>query len=107
MWGLKGLLISGLWISSALSQSTQGIYDLVQRRIPQHADNFQFALVNFTDQGYDQYIVSSLPNGTVLVEGNTLSALSHGYAFRSIATLRPRLINPIQAPSLSCRCGAC
>jgi alpha-N-acetylglucosaminidase len=73
---------------SGFSQSTQGIYNLLQRRMPQHADSFQFSLVNVTgvasddgDQPFDRYVVSTLSNGTVLVEGNSLSALSSGYGF--------------------------
>lgn len=77
-----------LWLSAASSvvaQSTQGIYNLVQRRLPNHADSFQFSLLNVTQSNstYDQYTVSTAPNGKVLVQGNTLSALSTGYAVSS------------------------
>jgi hypothetical protein len=77
-----------LWLSAASSvvaQSTQGIYNLVQRRLPNHADSFQFSLVNVTQSNstYDRYTVSTAPNGKVLVQGNTLSALSTGYAVSS------------------------
>lgn len=71
-----------LWLSTAsavVAQSTQGIYDLVQRRLPSHASSFEFSLVNATQTNatYDQYTVSTA-NGKVLVQGNTLSALSTG-----------------------------
>ncbi|GFF94021.1 alpha-N-acetylglucosaminidase [Aspergillus udagawae] len=85
MWWAKILLICGLMTGSGFSQSTQGIYNLLQRRMPQHADSFQFSLVNATGvasddggQPFDHYVVSTLSNGTVLVEGNSLSALSSG-----------------------------
>lgn len=71
-----------LWLSVAstvVAQSTQGIYDLVQRRLPNHAGSFQFSLVNATQSNstFDQYTVSTA-NGKVFVQGNTLSALSSG-----------------------------
>ncbi|KAJ5633385.1 hypothetical protein N7490_009724 [Penicillium lividum] len=72
------LLLGGLLTGRSLAQSTQGIYDLVQRRMPQHADSFQFLLDNSTDQSHDHYVVSTLDNGTVSVQGNSLSALSSG-----------------------------
>lgn len=72
--------ITALTVTSA--QSVQGIQDLVKRRLPHHVDSFSFSLVNATqpyDQTNDQYIVSSASNGTILVEGNSLSALASGY----------------------------
>lgn len=77
------VLLYGLLTGPSLAQSTQGIYDLVQRRMPQHADSFQFSVVNFTNQLQDHYVVSTLDNGTVSVQGNSLSALSSGYALPS------------------------
>lgn len=64
----------------SLAQSTQGIYDLVQRRMPLHARSFEFSLVECTNNvtGHDQYTVSSTSKGKILVEGTTLSALSSG-----------------------------
>lgn len=79
-WLNTGLVVC-LLAGSSLAQSLDGIYGLVQRRIPAHADSFRFSLVaaNTTSgQSHDQYVVSTLKNGTVLVEGNTLSALSSG-----------------------------
>lgn len=88
------LLLGGLLTGRSLAQSTQGIYDLVQRRMPQHADSFQFLLVNSTDQPQDQYVVSTLDNGTVSVQGNSLSALSSGYALPSPPQVSlPKLIH--------------
>lgn len=73
-----------LWLcatSTVVAQSTEGISDLVQRRLPKHADSFRFSLVNATQatNTYDEYVVSTTANGTVLVEGSSLSALSAGY----------------------------
>ncbi|KAJ5981184.1 hypothetical protein N7499_001803 [Penicillium canescens] len=72
-----------LWLcaaSTVAAQSTEGIYNLVQRRLPNHADSFRFTLVNATQaaNSYDQYVVSTAANGTVLVQGSSLSALSSG-----------------------------
>ncbi|KAL3421437.1 hypothetical protein PVAG01_07882 [Phlyctema vagabunda] len=63
-----------------LDNTTQGIYSLIQRRMPFHADSFEFLLVNSISNGtgYDQYMVSSTSNGKIRVEGTTLSALSFG-----------------------------
>lgn len=74
-----------LWLcaaTTAVAQSTQGIYDLVQRRMPNHANSFQFTLTNTTQTAgsYDQYVVSTAADGTVTVQGSTLSALASGYA---------------------------
>lgn len=73
-----------LWLcaaSTVVAQSTEGIYKLVQRRLPDHADSFRFTLVNATQTtgSYDQYVVSTAVNGTVMVQGSSLSALSSGY----------------------------
>lgn len=78
----------------ASADCTQGIYDLVRRRMPQHADSFQFSLLDtvqtqpdHTDQVKDQYLVSTLQNGTILIEGNSLSALSYGYVYTRVPKL--------------------
>ena len=73
-----------LWLSAAstvAAQSTEGISDLLHRRLPKHADNFRFTLVNTTQANntHDKYVVSTAANGTVLVQGTSLSALSSGY----------------------------
>ena len=75
-------LCLGLFATSALAQSTEGIYDLVKRRLPNHVGSFHFSLVNSTSNSSsvknDAYVVSTTAHGTVHVEGNTLSALSSG-----------------------------
>ncbi|KAL3444836.1 tim-barrel domain-containing protein [Aspergillus insuetus] len=66
--------------STVWSLSTQGIQKLLHRRLPAHANSFQFSLVNVKtkDTTNDQYTVSSTKNGKILIEGNSLSALSTG-----------------------------
>lgn len=91
-----------LWLIAALAtaQSTDGLYKLIKRRLPNHVDLFQFELKNYTggENEYDQFVVRTTPNGTVLVEGNTLSALSSGYVIQ----LGPRSkANRYQSSSLS------
>ncbi|KAJ9157206.1 Alpha-N-acetylglucosaminidase [Pleurostoma richardsiae] len=61
--------------------STAGVEALVRRRLPQHVDNFQFAIVNASQPAAlenDRYIVSTTSDGKILVEGNSLSALLSG-----------------------------
>ncbi|EAW06433.1 alpha-N-acetylglucosaminidase [Aspergillus clavatus NRRL 1] len=72
------VLLLVLYAPIGLGQSIDGIYDLVRRRIPRHADSFRFSLVDFNSTGNDQFVVSSTDNDTILVEGSTLSALSYG-----------------------------
>jgi alpha-N-acetylglucosaminidase len=70
--------------AGSVSADAQGIYDLVKRRMPQHADSFQFSLLDSVQNSTDQYVVSTPENGTVLIEGNSLSALSYGYVYTRI-----------------------
>lgn len=77
-WTWTSCLILGV-----ASQSTQGIVDLVQRRLPDHVDDFKFQLLgeakgNSTNPVNDKYIVSSTTDGKVLIEGNSLIALASG-----------------------------
>lgn len=66
---------------SGFAKSTQGIYSLLQRRMPLHANSFELSLVDSigdSTTGHDHYSVSSTSEGKILVEGTTLSALSSG-----------------------------
>ncbi|KAH8648643.1 putative alpha-N-acetylglucosaminidase [Xylariales sp. PMI_506] len=66
--------------TSSTASLTAGVEALVQRRIPQHASSFEFAIVNATtDPTYDTYTVSSTSDGKILVQGNTVSALLSGF----------------------------
>lgn len=80
MWCTKTLYLAAL-VGTGLAQSTQGIYNLLGRLMPLHADSFELSLVdsiNNNATGYDQYVVSPTSSGKILVEGTTLSALSSG-----------------------------
>lgn len=56
--------------------ATYGIYDLVKRRIPQHAGNFIFTLVNGTG---DSFTISDTPGKSgVTVECTTVNACARG-----------------------------
>jgi alpha-N-acetylglucosaminidase len=79
MWWSKALCLVVL-AGSGLAHSTQGIYNLIQRRMPLHADSFELSLVDSISNatGHDQYTVSSVSKGKIRVEGTTLSALSSG-----------------------------
>jgi alpha-N-acetylglucosaminidase len=83
------MLLPRLWIWAAClvfgvaTQSTNGILDLVQRRLPKHVDDFEFRVLangteNSTKAVNDNYVVSSTSDGKILVEGNSLSGLSSG-----------------------------
>lgn len=69
----------GAVAGAATTPSTEGIEALVKRRLPQHADFFEFKIIDAKKPGeQDRYTVS--PAGDkVRVEGNSLSALATGY----------------------------
>jgi alpha-N-acetylglucosaminidase len=71
---------STAWGHSSQGTSTQGIQNLLQRRLPARANDFEFSLVDVkaNDTTNDHYTVSSTKNNKILVEGNSLSALSTG-----------------------------
>lgn len=90
MWLTKVLSLAVL-VGTGLAQSTQGIYDLLQRRMPLHAHRFELSLVESVGNstgGYDHYAVSSTSHGMILVEGRTLSALSSGYVIATPLAFR-------------------
>ena len=64
--------------------STQGLYDLVERRLPGHCEDFSFVLVdgatrlNASELANDEYSVSTHSNGSIVISGTSLSALSTG-----------------------------
>ncbi|QKX57787.1 uncharacterized protein TRUGW13939_04907 [Talaromyces rugulosus] len=79
-----GALLGAL-CQSSLAVSTDGLQDLVKRRLPDHVDSFAFSLnasFGTQDGDYirknDNFEVSSAPNGTILIHGNSLSALATG-----------------------------
>ncbi|KAF2788918.1 glycoside hydrolase family 89 protein [Melanomma pulvis-pyrius CBS 109.77] len=76
-------LIAVCWTVAA-TPSTQGLYDLVKRRLPSHCEDFVFFLdnstapSNSTGPGLDEYAISTLGNGSIAIEGSSLSALATG-----------------------------
>lgn len=76
------LLVGFFAASGAIAHPTDALYDLVKRRLPSHVDEFHFSLVPNTTaaEGYDHFKVQTTQNGTVLVQGSSISALSSGYA---------------------------
>lgn len=87
------LLLCLLWSCTAIltaaaqvTDSIQGIQDLVQRRLPDHVNDFEFVLTSNESKPIttairainDNYVVSSSANGKIRVEGNTPIALASG-----------------------------
>lgn len=79
------LLLASAALAAAKTASIDGILGLVKRRLPDHADGFQFRLVGddielpLTGQpAIDEYTVSSTRDGKILVEGNSPIALASG-----------------------------
>lgn len=67
--------------NASTDPAVQGLIDLVQRRMPNHVDDFKFILSNASSsagQVNDQYNVSSGVNGSIVVQGNSRSALASG-----------------------------
>ncbi|KAF2019260.1 glycoside hydrolase family 89 protein [Aaosphaeria arxii CBS 175.79] len=64
----------------ATNASTRGVYDLVKRRLPSHADDFIFTLTetNTTEPTNDEYSISTAYGGAIAIEGNSISALTTG-----------------------------
>ncbi|KAI1826032.1 glycoside hydrolase family 89 protein [Xylaria intraflava] len=73
-------------VGVAATISTAGVESLVRRRLPHHAESFQFKIVNAVknetgtgvERENDSYVVSSTKNGKILVQGNSVSALLSG-----------------------------
>ena len=64
--------------------STQGLYDLIQRRLPNNTGDFVFELneastpSNSSQLSNDEYIISTSTNSSIVIQGNSLSALATG-----------------------------
>ncbi|KAJ4360072.1 uncharacterized protein N0V89_000631 [Didymosphaeria variabile] len=63
--------------------STQGLYDLIERRLPGHAQDFAFDLNetlqrNETSRQNDHYTITAASNGSISISGNSVSALATG-----------------------------
>jgi alpha-N-acetylglucosaminidase len=76
--------ILGLWAciwTSALTTSTDGLYSLIERRLPSHRGQIEFHLEeadNDSAAQNDNYAISTASNGSILVSGNSLSSLNAG-----------------------------
>jgi alpha-N-acetylglucosaminidase len=84
MYLLRVLLCASAALAAGTTASTDGIRNLVKRRIPDHVDDFDFRLtVNnqfplTSRPAIDEYSVSSTSDGKILVEGNSPIALASG-----------------------------
>ena len=73
-------------LATATAQPTDGIVNLVRRRLPGHVDSFTFRLLgnetrpiaSATTATNDQYTVSSPAVGKIQIEGNSAIALAAG-----------------------------
>lgn len=63
--------------ATASSLSLTGLHSLVQRRIPQHADKFQFNVIDGTGDSFTISDSTTEP-GAVIVDCTTLSACARG-----------------------------
>ena len=67
--------------ATAVAQSTDGLYNLVSRRMPRLDGSFEFFITDPTDPYQwenDAYTVSTNLLGQIIVSGSTLSALATG-----------------------------
>ncbi|TAQ86005.1 hypothetical protein B7494_g5668 [Chlorociboria aeruginascens] len=79
------ILISVNFLALGFTRSTQGIRDLVKRRLPNHVDCFTFLLSKPSNSSFstkelqnDNYVVSSTADSKIQVLGNTPIALASG-----------------------------
>ncbi|KAI0695655.1 alpha-N-acetylglucosaminidase [Cytidiella melzeri] len=74
---VKLVLLATVLPKALASTSLAGIQSLVQRRIPQHADNFHFS---FVEGSGDSFVVSDTPGiaGGVSIQCTTVSACARG-----------------------------
>jgi alpha-N-acetylglucosaminidase len=69
--------------TTAAAVSTQGLYDLVKRRLPSHCEKFVFevkdvaAPSNASKLPDDEYTITA-SKGSIVIQGNSLSALASG-----------------------------
>ncbi|EPS94751.1 alpha-N-acetylglucosaminidase [Fomitopsis schrenkii] len=69
------LLATGASLAHAATTSLDGIYALVQRQIPQHANSFTFSLIDGND---DSFVISDSSEGGISVQCTTVSACARG-----------------------------
>ncbi|KAF2002261.1 glycoside hydrolase family 89 protein [Amniculicola lignicola CBS 123094] len=81
---MRRVLFFGLFACgwSSVTTSTQGLYDLITRRLPSASDDFKFILNDVTASNSstppnDAFTISTV-NGSIAIEGSSLSALATG-----------------------------
>ena len=100
---------------AAFEQSTQGIQDLVKRRLPNHVDDFAFRLtgnqsvpaVSSTNVVNDRYTISSTQSGKILVEGNSPIALASGQVFDLYCSKTTHVLTISKTTSIFDGCSPC
>lgn len=70
-------------IAAAAAASTEGLYALLERRLPGHSQDFIFQLnetlhVNETARQNDRYAITTSNTGSIAISGNSVSALATG-----------------------------
>lgn len=85
IYGLIDFSLAAVGLAAAV-QSTAGVEGLVQRRLPDHVNDFSFTLTNSSTLATnnstlqnDHYTVSNGANNTICIEGNSPIALASGY----------------------------
>lgn len=75
-----------IWAASIQCQSTQGLTDLVQRRLPNHVNGVSFELIpgNATPGVTNDRYAVSCDTGKLSIQGNSLSALATGLGMTMI-----------------------
>ncbi|KAF2113315.1 putative alpha-N-acetylglucosaminidase [Lophiotrema nucula] len=80
--GVISRLVTLGWAAAVATTSTKGLQDLLERRLPNHCDDFVFTLVespltNASSHQNDDYAISN-SNGSIGIQGNSVSALATG-----------------------------
>ncbi|KAF5868365.1 putative alpha-n- protein [Botrytis fragariae] len=69
-----------VFVKATTTQSTQGLINLLKRRLPAHVDDFEFQIQGNHTLGvtHDEYVVSQTVAGKILIEGNSISGIASG-----------------------------
>ncbi|KAL2360265.1 hypothetical protein RJZ56_006864 [Blastomyces dermatitidis] len=78
------ILLSAIFVEAADRHATDGLTRFLERRLPNHVNDFKFSLVGpmrtSDDWTNDKYTVFTGCNGKINVQANSLSGLFQGYA---------------------------
>ncbi|KAF7914792.1 hypothetical protein BELL_0622g00020 [Botrytis elliptica] len=68
------------FVKATTKQSTQGLINLLERRLPAHVNDFEFQIHGNHTLGVtnDEYALSQTAAGKILIEGNSLSGIATG-----------------------------